>query len=874
MAEQNKTRASLMQGMNLAGQKYFQVPYNIPSTFGNFYVGSPTETVSDFVPLPLDYIQEDMANMQTDYDTAALTAQEQPDVLKNMVQAAPFNSEFRDKLLKEYALNDKAEKWAKELAYNPLAAEKIARDVRGLSSKFISDPRTEAIKQEYQKYLNTIQKSKYQTGWSNFWNDGDKSWNQLDPTLSPADYTEDDHMTYVKNNYIKDLKENIRTSLSGKGITDIKEVNGIIYYTDKGTNLLQQINPDDPNDPFVKQALQGLATEMYNDPHPQIERIAKPQRGIDNLEKAYEFIKNLHANQFYRRSIVKPGDDKIISSPKSGDDGGEESEKPLPLEAFDLPSVPSTEAHPNTYADLTSSVESSTNSMVGQDANNATYTPVRAIADAKRVFPNLSWDKVKEGDLISYEGKPFVHTVNLDPSITNGITDEPNLTINGTVSYKMQAQGDFLVPVIDKVNAVYNDGTPLSQPEITAIEMKLRDKTIKARNQLADKKEVDKRIEEKALEEYNNIDPEKAIYKNNENNRIIGEALKNNLISPDFKGTAKTKTVIENGKPVQKTTTEFVAYNPKDIQKWIDENPDKVKTILGQLADDDIKDEVVSKYYESKLTGLNVITFKQNEGKQMTSTEIHPLSKVESDINGKLGGYKKVGTGDDETWEFVGGNKSFFKSVFSSATLRSLDKGLNGKSMTSLNLTGEEAIKNGVRLSIDGMAIDNQGKWVYVGTVDVMNPKADKAYKKVDGQTVTFPLNEGSSKAKFAEALGLTNESGNNTGEAFIQTLGMILNGSQRGTIPNIDNNTPWIPGAKQISFEKLQKGGQDGAGDKTVVRVDFGGGQVKTLEADSPGEASMQLWGLRNSAIQYQKSLSGTGGSSGGKSLNLFQKN
>jgi len=282
-----KSRPSLMSGLALAGQQYFDTPYNIPSTFGDFYVGSPTAVVSNFVPMPLDFMQEQGEQAQQNYDAALLLAQTKPEQFKQLIQAAPFNQETRDLLIKEYGLDVKPEQWAKELVYNPAAAQKIATDISALGERFKADPRTTSIADEYTRWTEKIMNEPYQTGWANFRDPITGAFKQLDPSKVKAEFVVDDHMEYWNKQYqpkfVARVLESIRT-------------------TGDGTETLEDISFSDPR---IQTAIEGIAYEMMMDPNPQTSRIMRETMSFgENFDRWKQFVSDQVAEQMYTEKTL------------------------------------------------------------------------------------------------------------------------------------------------------------------------------------------------------------------------------------------------------------------------------------------------------------------------------------------------------------------------------------------------------------------------------------------------------------------------------------------------------------------------------------------------------------------------------------------
>lgn len=280
-------KPSLMTGLALAGQQYFDTPYNIPSTFGEFYVGSPTAVMSDFVPMPLDFMQEQGEQAQQNYDAALLLAQTKPEQFKQLIQAAPFNQETRDLLIKEYGLDVKPEQWAKELVYNPAAAQKIATDISALGERFKADPRTTSIADEYTRWTEKIMNEPYQTGWANFRDPITGAFKQLDPSKVKAEFVVDDHMEYWNKQYqpkfVARVLESIRT-------------------TGDGTETLEDISFSDPR---IQRAIEGIAYEMMMDPNPQTSRIMRETMSFgENFDRWKQFVSDQVAEQMYTKKTL------------------------------------------------------------------------------------------------------------------------------------------------------------------------------------------------------------------------------------------------------------------------------------------------------------------------------------------------------------------------------------------------------------------------------------------------------------------------------------------------------------------------------------------------------------------------------------------
>lgn len=302
-----------------AGNQYFQVPYNIPSTLGNFYVGSPTEAASNFVPLPLDFINEKTSQIKSDYDKTKAITDTGASAIRDLLKASPYNTDKRSEVLKEYDLDNQANQMAQELVSNPLAAQKVLTKFDALRGRLMSDPRTQAIQKEYKNYIENImpkEKSLLETGYADFYDANTGQWVQRDPVSQPAQYTENDLMKYYKENYDKVYKESVYNELKNDGLKLQTDPNGVMYYLDPRTNTNTVLNEGNY---YTKRALWNVSQQFKNDPHEQASRIAKVRLGLgDDPQKWYDFVRNMASPQFFQKNEIKGGDPHIVKNDEKG----------------------------------------------------------------------------------------------------------------------------------------------------------------------------------------------------------------------------------------------------------------------------------------------------------------------------------------------------------------------------------------------------------------------------------------------------------------------------------------------------------------------------------------------------------------------------
>jgi hypothetical protein len=310
-----KSRPSLMQGLNLIGQQYLAPQTNIPSTFGNFYVGSPTAVMSDFAPLPLDWIEQDLATKQAGINQAETLAALAPQL--GAFAAAPFRDEVKRQINQEYRLSELPQEWSKLLMSNPQAAQKVIQEYAGLQAKMAADPRLSKLAEEFNKFSKMTNED-FKTGHSNVFNQDTQSWKQLPIEQAPI-YVADEAEEYIKKYYTPNLAATVTEVAAKNGmINPVVDAAGNLQYYNPGTKRTESVSLWDPKNPYTPAAVQFLSEKLRNDPNPQRRYILAEKRGLgDDPQKYYNYMLQTLSSQMYQKNTIE-GDNLIIKDPPSG----------------------------------------------------------------------------------------------------------------------------------------------------------------------------------------------------------------------------------------------------------------------------------------------------------------------------------------------------------------------------------------------------------------------------------------------------------------------------------------------------------------------------------------------------------------------------
>lgn len=318
-------RSSLM---NLpAGGRYFSGQTNIPPMVGNFYVGSPTEVISDYVPLPLDFIQEDLNARQHQFDTVRADVNTFESSIREALKATEYNEDYKEELLKKYGIADASQNWAKQLLANPLTAGQVAQDLMSLKAKFNSDEGVQRVREEYEAWNKEKDRHNIiESGWANFIDPRTNRFKQLDPTKTKGQWTADDHMNYWKTNYERQLSQSIKEELEKNNYETKLNEFGLVEYRKPGTTTWEAIDPYDKKNPsynYVTNAVTGLARQLMNDPNLQVRGILAERMGFGDNPAAYlQFVNDMLANQYYSKKTINPSELQMTSPGKDYTGGG------------------------------------------------------------------------------------------------------------------------------------------------------------------------------------------------------------------------------------------------------------------------------------------------------------------------------------------------------------------------------------------------------------------------------------------------------------------------------------------------------------------------------------------------------------------------
>jgi hypothetical protein len=307
-----KPRASLMQGLNLAGQQYFQPSTNIPSTFGDFYVGSPTAVMSNFVPLPLDWMEEDLASKQAAVNQAEQLIAQTPQL--GAFAAAPFRDKVKEDIINEYKFRQLPEEWSKKIMANPLAAKKISQEYANLQSRLTADPRLSKLAEEFKKF-SEMKDEAFKTGYSNVWNEATQSYVQIPIEQAPI-YVADEAEEYIKKYYTPNLAATVTEVATQKGmINPVVDSAGNLQYYNPGTRKTESVSLWDKNNPYTPLAVKLLSEKLMTDPNEQRRYILAEKRGLgDDPQKYYNYMLQTLFPQMYQKNTIE-GDDLTIKDP-------------------------------------------------------------------------------------------------------------------------------------------------------------------------------------------------------------------------------------------------------------------------------------------------------------------------------------------------------------------------------------------------------------------------------------------------------------------------------------------------------------------------------------------------------------------------------
>lgn len=876
-----KSRPSLMSGLALAGQQYFDAPYNIPSTFGDFYVGSPTAVVSNFVPMPLDFMQQQGEDIQAQYDLATSIAQEYPEIYQQMVQAAPYNMPTREAMINEYQLKEKPKQWSKDLLLDPSSAKRIAQEVFTLGEKFKADPRTAAIKNEYDKWKTNLINASYTTGWSNFWDPAKQQFISLDPTKMPSDFTEDKHMEYLKQYYVKDLTASVKETLSSQGIKYTEDpVTGIISYTKPGSTTVETIDPKDPNNSYVSNAISGLADVLLADPHPQASRIIRSNMGIQEKDQAIKLLTALHAPQFYKKETVTGGDQGIVPGQDlKGKTGTGTSSEDYYYNTVQFPITKVATPQYSTFKDLNTFVNQNTYNPEG---NVLTQIPIRGASDLiQSLGPQAAVviNNTKEGEIIpSPDGKGTAYTTTnkLEDDVLKRSGDWGATDIQGDVTWTWRKKGDDVIPEIQSLNVTYKDelGNTISAPEsvVNSVRAELIAKQQKVENAYYDRKELIKKVSDAEYAQIKslNSDPYK---RTSTQNRILNKVL------PVWLEDNFTKTKDNSGNTVytdKKTNKSYVYSQIVDLfykdPSAISEQ-DYKKYLAKTTPEEAIADKITEEYFKEPSASVTIIDYNQG-GEQLTDSERSDASKEQSSFQASIGQYK----GDAEKGFVFEGNELWRNLALDKGQLVDFKTG-ESIPLAKMGLKGKEDYnKYLIQLNYSGWGTEAGGTPYFYFTAVSHNPLGTAgdgdAGASVNGQTVKVPMSTFSQTAeRFGRALSL-----NQSKELYAQSIGSVIMSSKRGTIKNLSDKTPWVRGSSDISFARSTGTPQPGQGATTRVVVRFDKlpalppgytteGNSVIIEGVDGATIGRELFNLNKyTSPEAQTILGGQGGSSMGK--------
>lgn len=817
--------------------KYFQTPYNVPSTFGNFYVGSSTETISDFIPQPLDFIEDKITGITDTYNTAQGLVKQEPGVLNEMVKLAPYHESYRPQILGNSL--EELDKLSKQMVANPLAAQQATAKLNEIRSGIVRNPlyTTYGVTgyEDWQKRVQPAMKEKgFDTGiiGNKFYDPATGQYTQIE-AVSPEVIT-NNWVPFFNDEISPTFKESLRQSLS---TGDVFEQDGKLF----SNTTKKQVGVVDPNDPvyghYIKNAIDGVAKQILEGKGDQY-RIAREVEGLDSMDKARNFVYEMISDQFYKKVTQEEGLKSHGNIPKGYGSGSEDT---LPASEFDV-------------IDYTVN-ENSSSSFTKQYTGNGGYekltqnvdalvseVPVRTIDDvSKWASPQTvqSLRNLPDGSTVSIGGKPFTVPRTLGEDITGRNENWGKLDYNSSFNYSFVKQGNDLVPVldVDSLNLRYTDGTPVPDNIKDEVVSALNAKQTNAHNLLNDKKIIDSRSVDV---EYNSVTDTKVPLTREQYSKFE-EAI---------------------GLKIDESTPSIDVLRQK-IASWAAANPDEAKQVIASNPESSVAQKVTDEYYAVKTSGIRAVDVSKPKGGYYTSTTVEEIAKDQLSQQLKVG---QVSMKDGELQYNEGHNPALLYNFLDNAIL--LDGNIPLRE-TEMN-TVEDYNKAKAEITLGGIALDTDGKLYYMAT---LNTKGGDWYKKegvlglpwmssgkLDGQNVKIPID----KANPAFGERLMKAIGMQEGEAlFTQLMGNTISQTNQGNLPTYQNK-PWIPGVKNISWQRLDEGAVDGGGDKTRIILTKNNGSTEVLEANSPGEAGKILWRYKNYQ-EYQKA-SGTGGSSMGK--------